>query len=228
MNRFSYVRPTGVAAAVHAGSVEHVRLLADGTNLVDLMQETVAGPERRVDIDRLPLDKIEDLKGGGLRLGALVTNADTAYDPRVARYYPLLVSAILASARPQSRNAATNGGNLNQRTRCYYFYDPETVCNKREREPGSRGGAIGGVNRLHAILGAGDQCIATHPSDMCVALAALDAQVRVSGPRGDRVIPFTEYYRLPGNEPGLDNQPRPGEFVTAIDLPAEHFTRHYT
>jgi xanthine dehydrogenase YagS FAD-binding subunit len=226
VNRFSYVRAAGVAEAVREGSAKQVRFLAGGTNLVDLMKENVERPERLVDINRLPLNKIDDLEGGGLRLGALVTNADTAYDPRVERRYPLLASAILAGASPQLRNAATNGGNLNQRTRCYYFYDPATACNKRE--PGSGCGAIGGVNRIHAILGASDQCIATHPSDMCVALAALDAQVRVTGPDADRVIPFTEYHRLPGDQPWRDNDLRPGELVTAIDLPAEDFSSHYT
>jgi xanthine dehydrogenase YagS FAD-binding subunit len=226
VNRFSYVRPTDVAAAVHEGSAQHVRFLAGGTNLLDLMKENVERPDRLVDINRLPFGKIEDLEGGGLRLGALVTNADTAYDPRVERRYPLLTSAILAGASPQLRNAATNGGNLNQRTRCYYFYDPTTACNKRV--PGSGCGAIGGVNRIHAILGASQQCIATHPSDMCVALAALDAEVRVTGPRGERVIPFNDYHRLPGDEPWRDNHLQSGELVTAIDLPPEDFTAHYT
>jgi xanthine dehydrogenase YagS FAD-binding subunit len=226
VNRFSYVRAAGVAEAVREGSARQVRFLAGGTNLVDLMKENVERPQRLVDINRLPLHNIDDLEGGGLRLGALVTNADTAYDPRVERRYPLLASAILAGASPQLRNAATNGGNLNQRTRCYYFYDPATACNKRQ--PGSGCGAIGGVNRIHAILGASDQCIATHPSDMCVALAALDAQVRVTGPDADRVIPFSEYHRLPGDQPWRDNDLRPGELVTAIDLPAEDFSSHYT
>ncbi len=226
MNRFTYVRATGIAEAVNAGSAERVRFLAGGTNLIDLMKENVERPERLVDINRLPLHRIEELEGGGLRLGALVTNADTAYDPRVARHYPLLASAILAGASAQLRNAATNGGNLNQRTRCYYFYDPETACNKRE--PGSGCSAIGGLNRIHAILGASDQCIATNPSDMCVALAALDAKVRVTGPGGDRVIPLTEYHRLPDDKPWLDNRLRPGDLVTAIDLPPEDFSGHYT
>jgi xanthine dehydrogenase YagS FAD-binding subunit len=226
LNRFTYVRVTGIAEAVNAGAAERVRFLAGGTNLIDLMKENVERPERLVDINRLPLDRIEELEGGGLRLGALVTNADTAYDPRVVRRYPLLASAILAGASPQLRNAATNGGNLNQRTRCYYFYDLATACNKRE--PGSGCGAIGGLNRIHAILGASDQCIATNPSDMCVALAALDAKVRVTGPGGDVVIPLTEYHRLPDDKPWLDNRLRPGDLVTAIDLPPEDFSGHYT
>ena len=226
MIRFGYARPADLAEAVREGGGEGVRYLAGGTNLVDLMKENVERPTRVVDINRLALDRIEEIDGGGLRLGALVTNADTAYDARVEQRYPLLASAILAGASPQLRNAATNGGNLNQRTRCYYFYDIDTPCNKRA--PGSGCGAIGGVNRIHAILGAGDTCIATHPSDMCVALAALDAQVRVAGTDGERVIPFADYHRLPGDEPWCDNILKPGELVTAIDLPAEDFTANHT
>jgi xanthine dehydrogenase YagS FAD-binding subunit len=155
-----------------------------------------------------------------------VSNADTAYDARVASRYPLLASAILAGASPQLRNAATNGGNLNQRTRCYYFYDTAAPCNKRT--PGSGCGAIGGLNRIHAILGASDACIATHPSDMCVALAGLDASIRVTGLAGDRTIRIGDYHRLPGDEPQRDNTLNPGELVTAIDLPAEDFSANYT
>ncbi|WP_374294049.1 xanthine dehydrogenase family protein subunit M [Sphingomonas sp.] len=226
MNRFDYARPASVAEAVQAGAGEQVRYLAGGTNLIDLMKENVDRPMTVIDINRLPLDAIEELDGGGLRLGALVPNADTAWDARVEQRYPLLSSAILAGASPQLRNAATNGGNLNQRTRCYYFYDVATPCNKRE--PGSGCGAIGGVNRIHAILGASDQCIATHPSDMCVALAVLDATVQVTGPDGDRAIPIADYHRLPGDEPWRDNTLKPGELVTGIDLPAEDFTQNYT
>ncbi len=226
MIRFDYARPSEVAEAVQAGRGDHVAYLAGGTNLVDLMKENVAKPLQIVDINRLPLGAIEELDDGGLRLGALVTNNDTAYDQRIQRRYPLLASAILAGASPQLRNAATNGGNLNQRTRCYYFYDVDTPCNKRS--PGEGCGAIGGVNRIHAILGTSDQCIATHPSDMCVALAALDAKVQVTGPDGDRAIPFPEYHRLPGDEPWRDNTLRPGELVTAIDLPADDFSSNYT
>ena len=226
MSPFDYIRADTIGEAVQAGRGEQVRYLAGGTNLVDLMKENVERPVTVVDINRLPLDRIEELDGGGLRLGALVPNADTAWDERVERQYPLLSSAILAGASPQLRNAATNGGNLNQRTRCYYFYDVATPCNKRS--PGSGCGAIGGVNRIHAILGASDQCIATHPSDMCVALAALDATVQVTGPDGDRTIAFADYHRLPGDEPWRDNTLRPGELVTGIDLPAEDFTQNYT
>jgi xanthine dehydrogenase YagS FAD-binding subunit len=223
---FSYFRAHEIGQAIAEGAGDHVRFLAGGTNLIDLMKENVERPARIVDINRLPLDKIEEIGGGKLRLGALVTNADTAYDPRIQKRYPLLASAILAGASAQLRNAATNGGNLNQRTRCYYFYDTATPCNKRE--PGSGCGAIGGVNRMHAILGTSKECIATHPSDMCVALAALGAEVNVMGPDGERGIPFDGYHRLPGDEPWRDNTLKRGELVTAIDLPAEGFATHYS
>ena len=226
MIRFDYARARDVADAVRRGGVARSRFLAGGTNLVDLLKENVERPAHVVDIGRLPLDAIEDLEGGGLRLGALVSNARTAFDPRVVARYPLVASAILAGASPQLRNAATNGGNLNQRTRCYYFYDTATACNKRE--PGSGCDAIGGVTRIHAILGSSEHCIATHPSDLCVALAALEATVRVSGPDGERAVPFADYHRLPGDEPWQDNTLCPGELVTAIDLPAEDFSAHHT
>ena len=226
MIRFDYARPTDVAEAVRGGAGDHVAYLAGGTNLIDLMKENVARPLEGVDINRLPLAQINDRDDGGLRLGALATNSDTAYDDRVQARYPLLSSAILAGASPQLRNAATNGGNLNQRTRCYYFYDTDTPCNKRV--PGQGCGAIGGVNRIHAILGTSDQCIATHPSDMCVALAALKARVQVTGPDGHRTIAFADYHRLPGDEPWRDTTLKAGELVTAIDLPPEDFSQHYT
>ena len=226
MIRFDYARPTSVADAIRAAANDHAAFLAGGTNLIDLMKENVARPLEVVDINRLPLVEIEELDDGGLRLGALVTNNETAYDERVRQRYPLLASAILAGASPQLRNAATNGGNLNQRTRCYYFYDTDTPCTKRNPDEGC--GAIGGVNRIHAILGTSERCIATHPSDMCVALAALDAMVQVSGPGGERSIPFAEYHRLPGDEPWRDNHLKSGELVTAIDLPAENFSTNYT
>jgi xanthine dehydrogenase YagS FAD-binding subunit len=226
MIRFDYARPTAVDEAVRAGGGEHAAFLAGGTNLVDLMKENVARPLSVIDINRLPLKDIAETDGGRLRLGALATNSDTAYHPLVQDRYPLLASAILAGASPQLRNAATNGGNLSQRTRCYYFYDVDTPCNKRSPDEGC--GAIGGVNRIHAILGASDQCIATHPSDMCVALAALNAEIRVTGSAGERVIPIGEYHRLPGDEPWRDNTLKSGELVTAIDLPEERFASNYT
>jgi xanthine dehydrogenase YagS FAD-binding subunit len=226
MIRFDYTRPTNVAEAVRHGAIESTRFLAGGTNLVDLLKENVERPRHVVDLNRLALRGIEELDGGGLRLGALATNAETAQDARIEARYPLLASAILAGASPQLRNAATNGGNLNQRTRCYYFYDPATPCNKRE--PGSGCSAIGGLTRIHAILGASEDCIATHPSDMCVALAALEAQVRISGPTGERVVPFGDYHRLPGSAPERDNVLGPGDLVTAIDLPREGFADNFT
>jgi len=161
-----------------------------------------------------------------LRIGALVRNTDAAYDERISTRYPLLSSALLAGASAQLRNVATVGGNLLQRTRCHYFYDTATPCNKRV--PGSGCGAIGGVNRMHAILGASEHCIATHPSDMCVALAALGAQVCVTGAEGERVIAFEDFHRLPGDTPHIDTDLKRGELITAVDLPASRFSRHYT
>lgn len=222
MNRFDYFRPDTVAEAVQAlANDPHARALAGGTNLVDLMKYDVARPSRVVDINRLPLKQIELGPDGGLTIGALVTNSELAWDPRIAERYPLLASAILAGASPQLRNAASTGGNLLQRTRCYYFYDPSTTCNKRE--PGSGCSAIGGVNRIHAILGASDACIAVHPSDMCVALAALEATVNVEGPGGKRSIPFSAFHRLPENEPQHDNTMLQGELITSIALPPSDF-----
>ena len=163
-------------------------LIAGGTNLVDLMKYNVARPTHVVDITGLPLREVKDTKDGGLMIGALVSNADLAYDPRVQARFPLLASAILAGASPQLRNAATTGGNLLQRTRCYYFYDAKLPCNKRD--PGSGCPAIQGLNRIHAVLGASEKCIATHPSDMCVALAALEAVVHVTGEHGEQTNRF--------------------------------------
>ncbi|EJN12117.1 aerobic-type carbon monoxide dehydrogenase, middle subunit CoxM/CutM-like protein [Bradyrhizobium sp. YR681] len=227
MNRFDYIRPDTIADAVAAlAAFPGAKALAGGTNLVDLMKYDVATPARVVDINRLPLKAVEDTADGGLRVGALVTNSDLAWHPQIAKRYPLLASAILAGASGQLRNAATTGGNLLQRTRCYYFYDTSTPCNKRV--PGSGCSAIGGVNRIHAILGASDSCIAVHPSDMCVALAALDAEVEVEGPQGRRIIPFAQFHRLPDHNPELDNTLEPGDLVTAIILPATDFGRHHT
>ncbi|MGF3023658.1 FAD binding domain-containing protein [Methylobacterium aquaticum] len=226
MNRFDYTRAGTVQEAVLALAADPAaRVIAGGTNLVDLMKYNVERPGRLVDITRLPLDEIVQ-HDGGLRLGALVPNATVAYDPLVNERYPLLASALLAGASPQLRNAATTGGNLLQRTRCYYFYDEGTPCNKRE--PGSGCPAMTGVNRIHAILGASDTCIATHPSDMCVALAALDATVQVEGPNGRRSVPFAEFHRLPGDEPHRDTTLRHGEIVLSVDLPDEDFSKNYT
>jgi xanthine dehydrogenase YagS FAD-binding subunit len=224
MNRFDYIRAGTVAEAVQAFGAG-ARFIAGGTNLIDLMKYEVEKPGRLIDITRLPLDKIED-HGNGLRLGALATNAKVAYDDRVTERYPLLRNAILAGASAQLRNAASTGGNLLQRTRCYYFYDVATPCNKRE--PGSGCSAIGGMTRIHAIFGTSEHCIATHPSDMCIALAALEATVQVSGPQGDRSIPFSEFHRLPGDTPEKDTNLAAGEIIVSVDLPESRFPQHFT
>ncbi|MCX4198111.1 xanthine dehydrogenase family protein subunit M [Methylobacterium organophilum] len=224
MNRFDYVRAGTVAEAVQAFGAG-ARFIAGGTNLIDLMKYEVEKPGRLIDITQLPLDRIEAHRDG-LRIGALVTNAKVAYDDQVAARYPLLRNAILAGASAQLRNAASTGGNLLQRTRCYYFYDVATPCNKRA--PGSGCPAIGGMNRIHAIFGTSEHCIATHPSDMCIALAALEATVRVSGPQGDRSIPFSEFHRLPGDSPETDTNLAPGEIIVSVDLPESRFPQHYT
>ena len=227
MRRFDYIRAETVDQAVAAlASAPDARALAGGTNLVDMMKYDIAKPSRVVDINRLPLRDIVDTEDGGLSIGALVSNTAVAFDERVKQRFPLLSSAIQAGASPQLRNAATTGGNLLQRTRCYYFYDVSTPCNKRQ--PGSGCAAIGGVNRIHAILGASEACIATHPSDMCVALAALDAVVDVVGPDGKRSIGFADFHRLPGDEPQFDNTLRHGELVTAVTLPRSDFGDNHT
>ena len=213
-------------ACIHeVSSNASAKFIAGGTNLIDLMRVNVEKPEHIVDINHLDLNTIDDLRDGGLRLGALVKNADTAYDERVQTRYPLLSKAILAGASPQLRNMATNGGNLLQRTRCYYFYDTDTACNKRK--PGEGCAAMKGFNRIHAILGASDHCIATHPSDMCVALAALNAVINVRGEDGERTIQFSDFHRLPGDEPNIDTNLRPGELITSITLPPNGMAKHY-
>ena len=227
MNNISYSRALDVSAALsEIASDKKAKLIAGGTNLLDLMKLHVEQPNHLVDINHLAFNKIEETEEGGLRLGALVTNADTAYHPLVETRYPLLSKAILSGASAQLRNMATNGGNLMQRTRCYYFYDKATACNKRE--PGAGCAALHGFNRIHAILGASKECIATHPSDMCVALAALEAKVNVTGKKGDRIIPFAEFHRLPGNTPQVDNNLQPDEVITSINLPASGFANHFT
>ncbi len=224
MNPFTFTQAADVDAAL-AQLAAGARPIAGGTNLIDLMKEGVMRPGELVDINGLALDGIEDGPKGGLRLGALARNADTAYHENVRRRYPLLSSAILAGASPQLRNMATNGGNLLQRTRCYYFYDVGTPCNKRE--PGTGCPAKEGLNRQLAILGTSEQCIATHPSDMCVALRALDAVVHVKSNKGERDIPFADFHRLPGDRPDIDTTLEPGELITHIDLPdADRFMAH--
>lgn len=223
MNPFHYSRPTDVQQAVQMSSAAS-RFIAGGTNLLDLMKENISHPEHLIDITGLPLHGIQETTEGGLRIGALVSNADLAWHPLIEQRYPLLSQAILAGASPQLRNMASTGGNLLQRTRCYYFYDAAVPCNKRQ--PGSGCPARNGLNRIHAILGASEQCVATHPSDMCVALAALAARVHVEGRGGARVIEFADFHRLPGDAPQRDNQLADDELITAIELPADHLARH--
>jgi xanthine dehydrogenase YagS FAD-binding subunit len=226
MINFAYTRAGSITEAIDekAQAIGSGQFLAGGTNLVDLLKENVARPRQLIDINRLPLTAIETLPGGSLRLGALATNADTAYHPEVQRRYPLLSRAILAGASAQLRNMATNGGNLLQRTRCYYFYDVATPCNKRQ--PGSGCPAITGQNRVCGVLGTSASCIATHPSDMCVALAALEAVVQVRGARGERTIPFADFHRPPGDTPHLDHTLAPDELITSIDLPPSPYAEH--
>lgn len=227
MHPFSYTRAVSVQDALRAATTQpSAKYIAGGTNLVDLMKETVERPEHLIDITHLPLKSIDATPSGGLRIGALVTNTELAKDERVRGRYPLLASAVLAGASPQLRNAATTAGNLLQRTRCYYFYDVGTPCNKRS--PGQGCSALHGQNRIHAILGTSEQCIATHPSDMCVALAALQAIVHVIGPAGERTISFAEFHRLPGDRPEHDTTLAPGELVTAVELPPEDFSANYS
>ena len=226
MNNFSYARATDVKNAVsEISDANQTKFIAGGTNLLDLMKYNVEHPARLIDVNRLPLKEIEENENGGLRLGALCTNAETAYNAEVERRYPLLSKAILAGASPQLRNMATNGGNLNQRTRCYYFYDVATPCNKRE--PGTGCSAIDGYNRMHAVLGWSDACIAIYPGDMANALAALEAVVNVEGAGGKREIKFEDYHRLPEDSPETDNTLRADEIITSIDLPEKGFAEHH-
>jgi xanthine dehydrogenase YagS FAD-binding subunit len=218
MRPFGYERPVDPRRAValvadRAGAM----FLGAGTNLVDHMRLGIAHPELLVDVTRLPYDGIEPLPDGGVRIGAAVRNSDLAADPLVRQRYPVLSSALLSGASGQLRNLATTGGNLLQRTRCVYFQDRSTPCNKRE--PGAGCAALDGYNRDHAVLGASHACVAVHPSDMAVALAALDARVQILGPDGERTVPVEEFYRLPGDAPERDTVLGHGELITAVDLP---------
>lgn len=224
---FQFARANDVGDAVRqiAGDPT-AKFVAGGTNLIDLMKMDVERPTKVIDITRLPLGQVETTPDGGLRIGALVRNSDLAYHPLVEERYPVLASAIMAGASQQLRNMATTGGNLMQRTRCAYFYDTATQCNKRQ--PGSGCAAIDGHNRMHAILGASDACIATHPSDMGVALAMLEAKVHVSGAAGDRVIAFADFHRLAGDMPQRDTNLDAGEIITAVELPPKGFATNHT
>jgi xanthine dehydrogenase YagS FAD-binding subunit len=220
MNRFDYVRPASVADAIAAVAVPNSAYLAGGTNLLDLMKGGVLRPDRLVDISKLPgLDRIEPLPDGSLRIGALVRNADLASNLDFVRSYPAIAEALLSGASAQLRNAATVGGNLLQRTRCAYFYDPASACNKRL--PGAGCDARHGENRSHAILGWSEHCTATHPSDFCVPLVALDAVAEIDGPNGRREIPVEDLHRLPGDTPQRENALEQRELIVAIRLPAD-------
>ena len=219
MNPFQYTRSSAAAGAIQSLVREpQAHLLAGGTNLIDLVKMGVVVPERLVDINPLPLKSVEKVANGSLRIGALATNSEVADHPLVLQDYPLLSLAINAGASPQLRNMATVGGNLMQRTRCNYFFDTTMPCNKRA--PGTGCGALEGYNRMHALFGASDHCIAVNPSDMNVAMVALDAVVHVKGPKGERTIPFGEFHRLPGDHPERDNTLQRTELITAVSLPA--------
>lgn len=222
MYPFTLIRPESPAAAIRDAAARGSKFIAGGTNLVDLMKLDIETPTALVDINGLEgLNNIEVLSDGRIRVGALVRNSALAWHPEIVQRFPLLSQALLSGASPQLRNMATTGGNMLQRTRCYYFYDPAFPCNKRI--PGSGCPAIDGYNRNHAVLGTSEHCIASHPSDMCVALAAIDPQVLLRGPKGQRSIAFTTLHRLPGATPHLENTLLPGELITAIELPAMPF-----
>jgi xanthine dehydrogenase YagS FAD-binding subunit len=227
MKAFSYQRAqTPAQAAAAAAKQPNTRFIAGGTNLLDLMKLEIETPAHLVDVNGLKLDTIDPLPDGGLRIGALVRNTDLAADDRVRRDYGVLSRALLAGASGQLRNKATTAGNLLQRTRCPYFYDTNQACNKRQ--PGSGCSAIGGYTRGHAIVGTSEQCIATHPSDMAVAMQLLDAKIETVAPNGaTRVIPIADFYRLPGNTPHLENNLQPNELITAVTLPKPLGGKHY-
>ncbi len=227
MRPFKYTKASNPANAVQSVSANNnSKFLAGGTNILDLMKEDVERPDELVDVTRLNLTQIKTVSDGankgGVSIGALGKNTDAANHPLIRQNYPLLTQAILAGASAQIRNMATNGGNLNQRTRCSYFYDVAMPCNKRE--PGTGCGALEGINRMHAVFGWSNDCVAVHPSDMCVALVALDAVVKVQGTDGaERSIPFVDYHRLPGNTPQKDNNLNQGELITAIEIPKNNY-----
>lgn len=227
MKPFEYLRPKSIDEAVTAASAPGSVYIAAGTNLLDLMKGGIARPSRLVDISHLPdLGRIEELPDGSVRIGALVRNAELARDLSFARLFPSIAEALLSGASAQLRNAATVGGNILQRTRCAYFYDAASTCNKRI--PGSGCDARGGENRLHAVLGWSSNCIATHPSDFCVALVALDAIVEIEGRTGRREIPLEQFYQLPGDTPERESVLEPGEMIVALRLPtgASQFAAH--
>ncbi len=217
MQAFQYKKVRDVEGAIGLSSAPYAKFVAGGTTLIDLMKLNVERPTTLIDINSLALDKIEKLPGGGVKIGAMVRNSDLAHDVTVQQQYAVLSQALLSGASPQLRNMATTGGNLLQRTRCYYFRDTAYACNKRE--PGSGCAAIDGYNRIHAVLGTSEHCIATHPSDMAVAMMALEATVHIRGPKGDRSVPLNDFYLVPGSTPSRENVLQPGELITYVTLP---------
>jgi xanthine dehydrogenase YagS FAD-binding subunit len=223
MKQFQYVRPATQQAVFDVINKPGTKIIAGGTNLIDLMKRGVTAPDKLVDINHLPLKNITTTKNG-IRIGALALNSTVSEDKAIAEKHPLLAMALKAGASPQLRNMATVGGNMMQRTRCTYFYDTAMPCNKRV--PGSGCGAYEGINRMHAIFGASTQCIAVHPSDMCVGLAALDAVVVIAGKKGERRLPFTEFHRLPGDHPETDNHLAKDELIVAVEIPDNNFAKN--
>lgn len=224
MINFDYIKVSTQNAAIDALNKDTAsQFIAGGTNLVDLMKRGVTAPQKLIDITNLPLKNIEQQKGF-IRIGALALNSEVAEHELITKKFPLLSQALKAGASPQLRNMATTGGNMMQRTRCPYFYDTTMPCNKRQ--PGTGCGALNGYNRMHAIFGASDKCIAVHPSDMCVALAALDAIVIINSRKGERRIPFTDFHRLPDNTPEKDNNLQRGEMITAVEIPENNFAKN--
>lgn len=227
MQPFSYIRAQDNQGAIRAAGINEAKFIAGGTNMLDLMKLNIETPKQLVDINKLSLYQIEELQNGNILIGALVKNSDLAYNALIQKKYPLLAEAILSGASPQLRNMATTGGNLMQRTRCPYFYNTDFACNKRV--PGSGCAAISGYNRMNAVLGTSDHCIATHPSDMCVAMAALGAIIHVQGPKAKRTIPFADFHLLPGQTPHLEHNLRQGELITHVEIPVLSFAgqSHY-
>ncbi|WP_295767521.1 xanthine dehydrogenase family protein subunit M [uncultured Mucilaginibacter sp.] len=226
MKQFQYIRPATQQSVLDAITKPGARILAGGSNLIDLMKRGVTSPDKLVDIQKLPLKGISKSTGNvsSISIGALELNSAVAENKLIKEEFPLLSMALNAGASPQLRNMATVGGNMMQRTRCTYFYDTAMPCNKRE--PNSGCGAMEGINRMHAIFGTSEKCIAVHPSDMCVALAALDASVEVKSKKGTRYIPFTEFHRLPGETPQLDNTLTTGELITRVIIPHNNFAKN--
>ena len=226
MHPFKIVQPANSKEAIAMMNGSTSKFIGGGTNLVDLMKMIIEKPERLIDINKLDLKKIETGRNGSMIIGALVKNSDLAYHPTTRKAYPLLSEAILAGASGQLRNMASTAGNIMQRTRCWYFYDTAAPCNKRN--PGSGCSAISGYNRMHAVLGTSAQCVATHPSDMCVALAALDAIIHVQSATGERTVAFADFHLLPGDTPNKEHGLQPGELITHIEIPALSFAKHST